>query len=94
MSHPESPEFLQAQQATEAFTSKPTNDELLRLYALFKIGKGFDLESAPKPGMFDMKGKAKYNAWKAAVEEEGITDPDEAQKKYVEFVEGLKSKYT
>lgn len=32
MSHPESPEFLQAQQATEAFTTKPTNDELLRLY--------------------------------------------------------------
>ncbi|PNP52063.1 hypothetical protein THARTR1_07272 [Trichoderma harzianum] len=43
--------------------------------------------------MFDMKGKAKYAAWKAAYEEEGITDADEAQKKYVEFVEELKSKY-
>ncbi|PNP52064.1 hypothetical protein THARTR1_07273 [Trichoderma harzianum] len=32
MSHPESPEFLQAQQAADAFTKKPTNDELLRLY--------------------------------------------------------------
>ncbi|KAL7963373.1 acyl-CoA-binding protein [Trichoderma compactum] len=93
MSYPETPEFLEAQKATEAFTQKPTNDELLRLYALFKIGKGFDLESSPKPGMFDMKGKAKYAAWKAAYEE-GITDPEEAQKKYVEFVEELKSKYT
>lgn len=44
--------------------------------------------------MILMQGKAKYQAWKAAYEEEGITDPEEAQKKYVEFVEELKSKYT
>ncbi|KAL7916027.1 acyl-CoA-binding protein [Trichoderma velutinum] len=93
MSAPESPEFVQAQKDADAFTKKPTNDELLRLYALFKIGKGFDLGSAAQPGMFDLKGKAKHSAWKTAYEEEGITDPAEAQKKYVEFVEELKSKY-
>lgn len=37
-----------------------------------------------------VQGKAKYNAWKAEVE--AGTTPEEAQKKYVDFVEELKSK--
>ncbi|KAH7238514.1 hypothetical protein BKA59DRAFT_514797 [Fusarium tricinctum] len=35
------------------------------------------------------KGKAKYNAWKKAVEEDKLT-PEAAQQKYVELVEKLK----
>lgn len=38
-----------------------------------------------------MQGKAKYNAWKKAVED-GIT-PEQAQEKYVALVEELKKKY-
>ncbi|KAF4972639.1 hypothetical protein FSARC_787 [Fusarium sarcochroum] len=38
------------------------------------------------------KGKAKYNAWKKAVEEDQLT-PDSAQEKYVELVEKLKVQY-
>ncbi|KAH7206344.1 hypothetical protein IWW34DRAFT_846867 [Fusarium oxysporum f. sp. albedinis] len=37
------------------------------------------------------KGKAKYNAWKKAAEEEKLT-PEAAQAKYVELVEELKEK--
>ncbi|EHK22293.1 uncharacterized protein TRIVIDRAFT_186381 [Trichoderma virens Gv29-8] len=92
MSAPESPEFVAAQEAANSFTKKPTNDELLRLYALFKIGKGFNVDEAEQPGMFNLQGKAKLNAWKAAVEE-GITDPADAQEKYVAFVESLKPNY-
>ncbi|KAM0248636.1 hypothetical protein ACHAP5_003363 [Fusarium lateritium] len=35
------------------------------------------------------KGKAKYNAWKKAVEEDQLT-PESAQTKYTELVEKLK----
>lgn len=40
-----------------------------------------------------LQARAKWKAWEAAYEEEGITDPTEAQKKYVELVEELKEKY-
>ncbi|KAL7938199.1 acyl-CoA-binding protein [Trichoderma chlorosporum] len=93
MSAVETPEFIQAQEAANAFTKKPTNDELLRLYALFKIGKGFDLSQAEKPGMFNLQAKAKLAAWTAAYEDEGIKDPQVAQEEYVKFVESLKAKY-
>ena len=42
--------------------SSPSNDELLALYALFKQATVGDNETA-KPGLLDMKGKAKWNAW-------------------------------
>jgi diazepam-binding inhibitor (GABA receptor modulating acyl-CoA-binding protein) len=42
--------------------------------------------------MFDMKGKAKYNAWKKVAEEDKLT-PEAAQAKYVELVEKLKGTY-
>lgn len=41
--------------------------------------------------MIDLTGKAKYNAWKKVVDE-GVT-PEDAQKRYVELVESLKTKY-
>lgn len=41
---------------------KLSNEEKLELYKYFKQGdKGKNTTS--KPGMFDMKGKAKWNAW-------------------------------
>jgi diazepam-binding inhibitor (GABA receptor modulating acyl-CoA-binding protein) len=42
--------------------------------------------------MLDLKGKAKYNAWKKVVEEDKLT-PEAAQAKYVELVEKLKATY-
>lgn len=41
--------------------------------------------------MFDLKGKAKKNAWKKIVDE-GVT-PEEAQTKYVALIEKLKEEY-
>ncbi|CAK1363117.1 Acyl-CoA-binding protein 1 [Cercospora beticola] len=86
----QSAEFKKAAEESKKLKSKPTNDQLLKLYSLYKIGTGEDFSKATAPGMFDMTGKAKYNAWKAEVE--AGTQPEEAQKKYVEFVEELKSK--
>ncbi|KNA22310.1 hypothetical protein SOVF_035500 [Spinacia oleracea] len=41
-----------------------TNDDLLILYGLYKQGNVGDVNTA-RPGMFDLKGKAKWDAWKA-----------------------------
>ncbi len=39
-----------------------SNDQLLQLYGLYKQATEGDV-SGPKPGMLDLKGKAKYAAW-------------------------------
>ncbi|KAF4430000.1 acyl-coenzyme A-binding (diazepam binding inhibitor) [Fusarium acutatum] len=69
--------FQKAVEDSKKLTSKPNTDDLLRLYGRI---------SNPSP-----TGKAKYNAWKKAAEEEKLT-PDAAQAKYVELVEELKEK--
>ncbi|KUI57515.1 hypothetical protein VP1G_04808 [Cytospora mali] len=71
---------------SKKLTSKPSNEELLDLYALYKIAQGEDISSAPAPGMFDLK-----NAWQKKVDE-GVTQ-EQAKSEYVALVETLKTKY-
>ncbi|KAL3955750.1 hypothetical protein ACCO45_011313 [Purpureocillium lilacinum] len=80
--------FQKAVVDSKKLTSKPSNDELLDLYALYKVAIGEDISKAAAPGMFDLKGKAKKNAWQKVVDE-GIT-AEQAQERYVELVEKLK----
>ncbi|KAH6659003.1 acyl CoA binding protein [Truncatella angustata] len=91
MSAPQSDAFKQAVIDSKKLTSKPSNDDLLEFYAYFKVGTGEDFSSAAKPGMFDLKGKAKYNAWEN-VHKDGLS-AKEAQDKYVELIEAAKNKY-
>jgi diazepam-binding inhibitor (GABA receptor modulating acyl-CoA-binding protein) len=88
MSAPTSEAFQKAVVDSKKLTSKPGNDDLLELYGLYKIATGEDISKAPSPGMFDLKGKAKKNAWQKLVDE-GVT-PSAAQDKYVALVERLK----
>jgi len=60
------------------------NEELLALYALYKQATVGDV-SGPKPGMFDLKGKAKYEAWNG---KKGLTK-DKAMQQYVALVKKL-----
>ncbi|KAF5109485.1 hypothetical protein DV495_000765 [Geotrichum candidum] len=83
-----SQEFQTAADQAQAFTKKPTNDELLQLYALFKQATIGD-NTTPAPGTFDFKAKAKWNAWKKL---EG-TSQEDAEKQYIEFVEKLSATY-
>ncbi|KAI5366526.1 Putative acyl-CoA-binding protein, ACBP [Septoria linicola] len=86
----QSAEFKKAVEDSRKLKAKPSNDQLLELYALFKVGTNeTEFEKAEKPGVFDPKGKAKYNAWKK--EADAGTKPEAAQKKYVELVEKLKN---
>ncbi|WEW59748.1 acyl-CoA-binding protein (ACBP)/diazepam binding inhibitor (DBI)/endozepine (EP) [Emydomyces testavorans] len=86
------PDFEAAVEASRKLLAKPTDDELLMLYALFKQGmQDPPFETAPEPGTFDFKGKYKYNQWKKLVDE-GVT-AEEAQQRYVALIEKLKAKY-
>jgi len=87
-----SPEFQQAVNDSKKLTAKPSNDDLLQLYALYKQAlQDPPIEKAEAPGTFDLKGKAKKRAWQKVVDE-GVT-PEEAQTKYIALVEKLKETY-
>lgn len=49
-----------------------------------------EFSSIEKPGMLDLKGKAKWNSWN---DRKGMTE-DEAKEKYISFVDGLMAKYS
>jgi acyl-CoA-binding protein len=77
-------QFEQAQSDVKTLSKRPGNDDMLALYALFKQGSQGDV-SGSRPGMLDMVGRAKYDAWGKV---KGI-GKDEAMKKYVEKVAAL-----
>lgn len=77
-------QFEQAQKDVKTLTKKPSNDDLLTLYSLFKQGSSGDVTGS-RPGMLDMVGRAKYDAWAGL---KGTTT-DEAMKKYIAKVKAL-----
>ncbi|OAL47922.1 hypothetical protein IQ07DRAFT_589407 [Pyrenochaeta sp. DS3sAY3a] len=74
-----------------AGTAGPSNDEKLALYAYAKVAEGKDFAAAPKPGMFELTAKAKYNKWKEVVD--AGTTQQEAEDKYIEAGEAVLAKY-
>jgi len=68
---------------------KPSQEEQLEFYALFKQATVGDVNT-PRPGMMDFAGKYKWDAWKA---KEGMK-PEEAKSKYVELLKAKLSKST
>ena len=82
-------QFEEAVKLVDTLTKRPDNQELLKLYALFKQATEGDVSGDP-PGGFDFKGAAKYNAWKA---ESGRSQED-AMSDYIDLVKSLVEKYT
>jgi diazepam-binding inhibitor (GABA receptor modulator, acyl-CoA-binding protein) len=76
--------FEQAQKDVKTLTRKPGNDDLLFLYAHFKQGSAGDV-SGKRPGMLDMVGRAKFDAWEKL---KGMSK-DQAMQKYVDRVNVL-----
>lgn len=64
--------------------TQPSNDQLLKLYGLYKQATVGNVNTA-RPGMFDLKGKAKWDAWKALEN----TSTEEARKQYIQLVQEL-----
>lgn len=88
----QSPEFKKAVEDSRKLKAKPTNDELLELYGLFKQGtQDPPFEQTQAPGMFEIKEKAKRAAWQKLADAK--MSPQDAQKKYITLVNSLKDKY-
>lgn len=79
-------QFEQAQTDVTKLDERPGNLTLLRLYALFKQATEGDAGS-DKPGMTDIVGRYKHDAWAAL---KGISQ-DTAKTQYVDLVESLKA---
>lgn len=78
----------EAAQRLKTLTERPTNEEFLNLYGLFKqatVGNN----TTSKPGMFDMKGQFKWKAWK----DKAGMDEETAANAYVALVDELLGKY-
>lgn len=77
-------QFEQAQKDVKTLTRRPANEDLLALYSLFKQATEGDAKGA-RPGMFDMVGRAKYDAWSRL---KG-TSAEQAMKNYLGMVDKL-----
>ncbi|MDX5337547.1 MAG: acyl-CoA-binding protein [Cyclobacteriaceae bacterium] len=73
---------------TQKFTTRPGNEELLKLYGLFKQATEGDNEGE-RPGGFDFKAAAKYNSW---LNYKGKSK-EEATEAYLQLVDELAKKY-
>lgn len=78
-------EFETAAREVKDLSTKPSNEDMLLLYGLYKQSTVGD-NTAAAPGMFDFTGKAKHAAWLANV---GMSCA-EAQTKYIAVVARLK----
>ncbi|GMM34528.1 long-chain fatty acid transporter [Saccharomycopsis crataegensis] len=83
-----SAEFNEKAEAVKNLTQKPTDDELLELYGLFKQATVGD-NTTTKPGAFDFKGKYKWASW----DKLKGTSQEDAEKQYIELVTNLIAKY-
>ena len=76
--------FKRAIEQSKKLPEKPSNDVLLKIYALFKQATEGDV-SGERPGGFDFKAVAKFNAWESL---RGKA-PDEAKSEYIDLIHKL-----
>lgn len=81
-------EFENAVTRSKNLTKRPSNEELLQLYALYKQATEGDV-TGERPGGFDFKAIAKYDAW---AEIKGKSK-DQAMTDYISLVEKLHQQY-
>ena len=81
-------QFTEAQKQVNNLSTRPTNEELLLLYALYKQATTGDVQGE-RPGGFDFKGAAKYDAWAA---QKGKTT-EQAMQEYIALAKKLVATY-
>jgi acyl-CoA-binding protein len=77
-------EFESAVARVQRLPKRPSNDVLLELYGLYMQATAGDV-SGKRPGMLDMRGRAKFDAW---TERRGLSSED-ARARYIGLVERL-----
>ncbi|NP_001122240.1 acyl-CoA-binding domain-containing protein 7 [Danio rerio] len=81
-------EFDQYAEDVKKVKTRPTDQELLDLYGLYKQAVVGDI-NIDKPGMIDLKGKAKWDAWDSR---KGMSTED-AMKAYITLAKQAIEKY-
>jgi len=76
--------FKQASIDVKGLAKRPSDNDMLALYALYKQATEGDV-SGSKPGFLDFVGRAKYEAW----EELQGTDTAHAMQLYIDKVSSL-----
>lgn len=76
--------FNDAVAKSKTLTEKPSNDVLLKLYGLYKQATEGDVQGE-RPGGFDFKGAAKYDAWEVCKSKTS----EVAANQYIELVNSL-----
>jgi len=74
-------QFDNAVAKSKELTKRPSNEELLQLYSLFKQATEGDV-TGDRPGGFDFKAIAKFDAW----EEQKGKSTEQAMKEYISLV--------
>jgi diazepam-binding inhibitor (GABA receptor modulator, acyl-CoA-binding protein) len=82
-------DFNAAVSKSKDLTKRPSNEELLDLYALFKQATDGDV-SGDRPGGFDFKAIAKFDAW---ANKKGLSK-DQAMTEYVSLMSRLQASYS
>jgi len=81
-------QFEIAANRSKEFPRRPSNEELLQLYALYKQATEGNV-SGERPGGFDFKAIAKYDAW----EELKDKSKEQAMQEYITLVDDLEQRY-
>ena len=76
--------FAEAQERVKRLRRRPSNDQLLELYGLYKQATAGDV-AGKRPGMLDPVGRAKHDAWSAR---RGMGRED-AMRRYVGLVDEI-----
>lgn len=82
-------DFNTAVTQSKELTKRPSNEELLDLYALFKQATDGDV-SGDRPGGFDFKAIAKFDAWAS---KKGMAK-EQVMQDYVTLVSKLQASYS
>lgn len=78
-------QFEQAVAESKTLPERPDPATLLKIYGLYKQASSGDA-SGERPGMTDVVGRAKWDAWTAL---KGI-GRDDAMQRYIDLIEELK----
>jgi diazepam-binding inhibitor (GABA receptor modulating acyl-CoA-binding protein) len=76
--------FEKAQKDIKTLSAKPSDDDMLALYSIFKQATDGDV-TGDRPGFFDFVGGAKFDARENL---KGMSS-EEAMQKYIDTVAGL-----
>jgi len=80
--------FEAAARDVQKLTKRPDDEDMLRLYALYKQATDGDV-TGERPGAFSFVDRAKFDAW-AKLKGTGA---EQAKQSYVKLVERLKKTY-